>query len=296
MDHATDPDWTLLRSFLAVAETGSLSAAARQLGISQPTLGRHVATLHDSLGSELFTRIPKGLRLTDTGAALVEPARAMQAAARRIALTAAGEQAELAGTVRITASTVTATHHLPPIVARLRREEPRIAVEIVPTDDSRNLLWREADIAVRMYRPAQLDLVARHLGNIPLAPYAAKSYLAGRPRPTADTITDHDWIGHDASTQIIEGFRAAGAEVTRDFFGTRCDDHRTYWALVRAGCGIGFAQTPIGDADPAVERLDLDFPLPTLPLWLVAPEAMRRTPRIRRVWQALEEGLTPLVT
>lgn len=162
-------DWSLVQAFLAVAETGSLSAAARLLGTSQPTLGRQIKQIEQQLGAELFHRQPRGLALTDIGAALVQPASVMRDAVQRIALTAAGRQASLAGTVRITASVSTSALHLPPIIAGIRKLEPQIAIELVPSDDSRNLLYREADIAVRMYRPTQLDLVTQHIGDIELA-------------------------------------------------------------------------------------------------------------------------------
>jgi DNA-binding transcriptional LysR family regulator len=288
-------DWSLVQAFLAVAEAGSLWAAARALGTSQPTLGRHIAAMQDQLGVPLFQRNPKGLSLTETGSALVAPARGMQEAARQMALMAAGQQEDLAGTVRITASVVMAYEHLPAIIARLRRDAPDIAVELVPSDSSRNLLWREADIAVRMYRPTQLDLITKHIGDIQLGAFAAKSYLAGRPRVTPNTFMQHDMVGYDTSTQIVDGFRDAGVPVSRDFFKVRCDDNLAYLALIRAGCGIGFAQRTLAQTDPEIEEVDLGFPLPTLPVWLTAHQAMRQSPRIRRVWDALDDGLRAVV-
>ncbi len=290
-------DWALVQAFLAVAETGSLSAGARQLGTSQPTLGRQIKAIETQLGAELFHRQPRGFALTPTGADLVEPANAMRDAVRQITLTAAGQQARLEGTVRITASVATSAMHLPPIIARIRKLEPQIAIELVPSDDTRNLLYREADIAVRMYRPTQLDLVTQHIGDISLGVFAAKSYLAerGTPRSLAN-ISNHDFVGYDTHLHIIEGMARAGLEVDRDLFKVRCDDHIAYWELVRAGCGIGFAQKNIGLADPLVTELMQDIQIPPLPVWLTAHEAMRQTPRIRRVWELLAEGLRPLVS
>ena len=298
MDNSLDTlDWSLVQAFLAVAETGSLSAAGRLLGTSQPTLGRQIKTIEAQLGAELFYRQPRGFSLTKTGAELVAPARAMQDAVRQIALTAAGQQARLEGTVRITASVAFSVMHLPPIIAGIRRSEPQIAIELVASDDSRNLLYREADIAVRMYRPTQLDLVTQHIGDIPLGIFAAHSYIAERGLPrSVDDLLRHDFVGYDTNTEIIAGFNAAGVPIDRDFFKTRCDDNIAYWELVRAGCGIGFAQAEIGRSDPEVTQIDLALPLPTLPVWLTAHEAMRQTPRIRRVWQLLQEGLRPLVS
>lgn len=289
-------EWSLVQAFLAVAETGSLSAAARQLGTSQPTLGRQIKAIEVQLGAELFHRQPRGFALTGTGAALVGPAQAMRDAVHQITLTAAGQQARLDGTVRITASVATSAMHLPPIIARIRALEPQIAIELVPSDDTRNLLYREADIAVRMYRPTQLELVTQHIGEIELGVFAAQSYLQARGTPqTLDDLPHHDFVGYDTDPDIINGFGEVGIDVDRDFFKVRCDDNIAYWELVRAGCGIGFAQADIGRRDPLVAEIRMGIPLPTLPIWLTAHEAMRQTPRIRRVWDLLAEGLKPLV-
>lgn len=289
-------DWSLIRAFLAVAETGSLSAAARALGASQPTLGRQVKAMETQLGAELFHRRPRGFELTALGAALIEPARAMRASANRIALAAAGQEARLEGTVRITASVAMSLYHLPAIIARIREAEPAIQIELVPSDSSRNLLFREADIAVRMYRPRQLDLVTTHLGDIELGLFGATSYLDRRGRPARqDELLGHDLVGYDTNPAILDGFRAAGIDLSREWFETRCDDHAVYWELVRAGCGLGFAQASVGRGCPDVEEIPIDLDLPTFPVWLTAHEAMRHTPRVRRVWEMLAEGLAPLV-
>jgi DNA-binding transcriptional LysR family regulator len=289
-------DWSLVQAFLLVAETGSLSAAARALKASQPTLGRQIKAMEAQLGADLFRRQPRGLELTETGAALVAPARSMQEAIRQIEMTAAGREAQLEGTVRITASVATSINSLPAIIADIRRAEPAIAIELVPSDDTQNLLWREADIAVRMFRPTQLDLVTQHIGDITLGIFAARSYVARRGLPgSAADILNHDIVGFDRNGGIVDGFRAAGFDVDRNWFKVRCDDNETYWQLVRAGCGIGFAQAHLGRADPQMIEVDLGFPLPVLPVWLTAHQAMRHTPRIRRVWDMLAEGLRPLV-
>lgn len=290
-------DWSLVQAFLAVAETGSLSGAGRMLGTSQPTLGRQIKAIEAQLGAELFHRQPRGFALTQTGAELVAPAKAMRDAVRQITLSAAGQQAELEGTVRITASVATSVMHLPSVIAEIRKREPQIAIELVASDDSRNLLYREADIAVRMYRPTQLDLVTQHIGDIPLGVFAAKSYVADHGIPkTVDEMLAHDFVGYDLDTSILEGFRNFSPDVDRDFFKTRCDDNIAYWELVRAGCGIGFAQRGIGRSDPTMVEIELGLPLPVLPVWLTAHEAMRQTPRIRRVWTLLEASLRPLVS
>lgn len=285
---STAPDWTLLQSFLAVAEAGSLSGAARALGRSQPTLGRHVAEIEAALAVRLFTRSATGLTLTPTGAALVADARAMQAAAAQIALTAAGHEAEVRGTVRLTASRIVAHHLLPPILADLRLAEPGIDIELVASDSSENLLFREADIALRMYRPTQLDVITTHVADLPIALYAARTYLdrVGRPASEADLMR-LDFIGFDRSDLILRTMRSLGHAMKREDFPLRCDDQIIYWNLVRAGCGVGAMQRLIGDDDPLVERLAAAPAMPPLPVWLTAAEALRQTPRIRRVFDHL---------
>jgi DNA-binding transcriptional LysR family regulator len=285
-------DWSLVRGFLAVADTGSLSGAARLLGISQPTLGRQVKTVEAQLGVELFHRRPKGFELTETGAALIEPARAMQEAAYRIALTASGRSASLSGTVRITASLAMSMYHLPNVVADIRRAEPDIQIDLVPSDSTSNLLFREADIAVRMYRPRQLDLVTRHLGDIELGIFGSRLYFERRGRPeTLEDLLSHDFVGYDTKPEILDGFRTAGIKLSRQWFATRCDNDAVYWELVRAGCGLGFVHAGVGRGWPGMEEVELDLLLPRLPVWLTAHEAMRHTPRLRRVWEMLADGL-----
>lgn len=285
------PDWTLIRSFLAVAEAGSLSAAARATGISQPTLGRHIQTIEAQLQVPLFTRIAQGQALTEAGQALLPSARAMQAAAAELALTAKGRSGGIEGTVRITASRVVSHVILPRVLALLREAEPGIQIDLVPSDTTENLLFGEADIALRMYRPTQADLVARHIGDLPLGLYAAKDYLARRGHPTTpEDLMQHDFIGQDRMDQIIRVMRTLGMEVGRSFFPVRCDDPLTYVELIRAGCGLGGILRAVGDADPTLERIDVIPDLPSLPVWLTAAPRLRQSPRLRRVWDALARG------
>lgn len=290
-------DWTLVQAFVAVAEEGSLSGAARRLGTSQPTLGRHIKSLEAAVEAELFRRQPRGLILTEAGVALLTPAKRMRDAARDIALTAAGQGGRLEGTVRVTASIFMAQHMLPRLIAKMRQAEPRIAIELVATDDTENLLFREADIAIRMFRSTQLDIITKHLGDIPLGMFAARSYLdrAGTPATIAEAL-QHQFVGYDRNEQIILGLRDRGINVGREFFGTRCDVHTVYWELIRAGCGIGFGQVTIAKDDDTLVRLLPEIDIDPLPVWIAAHETMRQNPRIRRVWDMLAEGLPPLIS
>lgn len=290
-------DWSLLQSFCAVAREGSLSAAARKLEQSQPTIGRHVKLIEQALGMELFRRVPRGLELTESGLEILPYAEAMEQSAARLRLAAEGRAEDLSGTVRITASVVMSHFILPTALAGLRRDYPEIQIELVPSDATENLIFREADIAVRMYKPEQPDVITRHVADIPIGLYAAKSYLdrTGRPQDVDDFL-HHAVVGFDKSDIIIRLMAGMGLSVGREFFPVRCDNQAVHWQLVRAGCGIGGMQTIIGDADPVVERVLPELVLPALPVWLVAPTALRASPRIRRVWDRLAKTLSEAVS
>ncbi|WP_373050189.1 LysR family transcriptional regulator [Thalassovita aquimarina] len=297
MENLDQTDWALVRSFLAVAEQGSLSAAARQLGLSQPTLGRQIKQMETDLGVTLLIRQPRGFDLTEAGQAILPAARRMQDAMREIALAVAGRDAGTSGTVRITASEIMALNYLPDIVADIRDALPGITIDLVASDRSDNLLFREADIAVRMYQPQQLEIVTRKLGEIQLGVCAATSYLQKHGRPeTVQDMMDHDLVGYDQSELILRGMRDLGWPATRDWFTTRCDDQNAYWQLIRSGCGVGFGQRNMIDADPLVEALDIGVTIPPLSVWLAAPQALRHVPRIAAVWDRLSDGLSPFVS
>jgi DNA-binding transcriptional LysR family regulator len=224
----------------------------------------------------------------------------MAEAAARLSLAAASGDQAMTGTVRITASRVVAHHLLPPIIASLRWTEPGIDIELVPSDTSENLLFREADIALRMYRPTQEGTFARHVADLPTALYAARSLLDAFGRPSnIDDLMALDFVGFDRDDLILRLMAEFGIHKQREDFPVRCDDQIVYWNLVRAGLGVGGMQCAIGDTDPLVERIAPFVPLPPLQIWLAASEALRRTPRIRRVWDHLASeipGGQPLPT
>jgi DNA-binding transcriptional LysR family regulator len=296
MDTSADPlDWVLLQSFAAVGEYGSLSAAARATGTSQPTMSRHIADLEARIGARLFERTRTGLDLTPAGARLMAHAREMAGAAARLSLAAAGQDDQLAGSVRITASEIVATFHLPPILTALRIAEPQIETELVASDRSDNLLRREADIAVRMYRPDQPDVIAKKIGTLTIGMFAARSYIERRGMPEYVTdILAHDVIGFDRSTQIIDGFAQAGHAIDRDFFAFRCDDQVVCWQMMAAGFGIGFSQVGLGESDPRLVRILPERTFGSLPVWLVAHAELKAAPRIRRVYDFLAEHIPPV--
>ncbi|CAN7163778.1 LysR family transcriptional regulator [Mesorhizobium sp. LjNodule214] len=288
----TDIDWNLIKSFVTVAETGSLSAAARKLAASQPTLGRHIAEVEQALGVTLFRRGRRGYALTEAGSTLYERGRAVSEQASAFSLLALGSVEAIEGTVRIAASEVVAAYVLPEMTARLGVEEPGIEVEIVASNQVENLLRRDADIAIRMVKPAQNELVARKVTDIPLCLCAASSYLERRGWPLEPgDLVGHDLIGFDRSDEIIRGFTQFGISLTRNAFRFRTDNQIVLWEAVRAGNGIGFGQGPLIDRDPLVETVLPELTLPVLPVWLAMHRDVRSSVRIRRVADFLYEEL-----
>ena len=289
----TDLDWTLLQSFVAVNEHGSFSAAARATKSSQATLSRHISTLEHQLDARLFDRTVGGTHLTARGMDVLQHVTDMADAAGRLSLAVEGKETAISGTVRITASTIVSTYQMPRILADLRVQEPEIDIELVSSNRTENLLRREADIAVRMYRPTQADIYARKLGEYRLGIYAAHSYLERRPAPvTWKEILDHDVIGSDHGELLIEGFKRFGMNVDREFFVFRSDDVVVCWNMVMEGYGLGFNQVQIGDAEPKVARIELPGEIGSLPVWLVAHSELKTSPRVRRVFDFLAEKLT----
>ncbi|WP_366655124.1 LysR family transcriptional regulator [Fodinicurvata sp. EGI_FJ10296] len=292
-------DWHLIRSFVAVAEAGSLAAAAQRIGISQPSLGRHIDAMEAATGLTLFVRGRDGMRLTEAGMTLIDDARAMAADAERLALKAAGQSADPTGTVRITASQVVATCILPGIIADLVRAEPGIEIELVASNTVENLLSRDADIAVRMARPAQDDLIARKVNDMAIGAFARADYLACHGVPADwprnwDALSSHCIVGYDRSDLIVRAMADMGISASRRDFRLRTDDQVVNWELVKAGAGIGFASVFVARQSPGMRRLWPDLPIPALPMWLASHRDLRTSLRIRRVMDFLADALTAL--
>ena len=287
------PDWALLQSFGSVVAHGSLSAAARQDGASQPTLSRHIAQLEEALGYQVLRRTTAGIELTPEGTALAEHVQKMGEAAA--VLTQPQTGSSLKGTVRITASQIVATFILPQILTQMHQKHPDIQFELVASDETDNLLRREADIALRMYRPTQSDVIAKKVTELELGAYAATSYLKRRGTPqTMLEIARHDVIGYDRSELILKGMRQFGVHATRDFFSFRSDDQVVCWQMVLAGYGIGFNQVTIGDNDPRVQRIAKDTPIGQMPIWLTAHSGLKTNPRVRVIFDALADEIQQL--
>ena len=289
----TEPDWSLWRSFGAVVEHGSLSAAARALGLSQPTLGRHVEAQEAALGTVLFERTLSGLKPTETALRLYEPVEAARNALAEAAMRAEGTTSALSGSVRITSSTVMCHYVLPELLYDLRQAFPQVAIELVPSESAESLLLREADIAVRMFRPTQLELITRKLGEIPIVATAHERYIAQRGAPArVEDLVQHDLVGFDRSDLLIAAARRMGFALSRSDFVVRTDSQTNMFALIRAGLGIGFAQEPLVEKTPGLRKLLPGFNPPPLEVWLTTHKELFTSRRIRAIYDRLGEGLT----
>jgi DNA-binding transcriptional LysR family regulator len=288
--------WELYRSFLSVLIEGSLSGAARALGVAQPTVGRHVAALEKSLGIALFTRSQIGLMPTEAALSLRSYAEAMQSTAAALERAAASQGTGVRGTVRVTASDVIGVEVLPPIIASLRDEHPDLVLELVLTDRMQDLLRREADIAVRMARPRQELLVARRVGQIDLGLHAHQRYLSrhGTPNTMAD-LANHALIGFDQTTAFIRSAAKGLSGWRREAFAMRTDNNLAQLALIRSGAGIGVCQAAIARRDGSIVRLfPRHFSL-QMDTWITMHENLRNSPRCRVAFDALVKGLQQYV-
>jgi DNA-binding transcriptional LysR family regulator len=286
-------DWNRARAFLVTAEEGSLSAAARALGMTQPTLGRQVTALEKELDVVLFERVGLGLILTPSGLELVEHVRAMGDAASRVSLTASGQSQSIKGNVCITASEVYAVFILPPIIKKLRQLEPKISIEIIATNTTSDLRRREADIAIRNFRPTQPELIAKKIKDVSARLYATPEYLKqiGEPKQPVD-LSRADFISFDSTDELMNGLNAIGLNLQKQNFPLLTEHFIAHWELVKQGLGIGIMPEEIGDAEPLLARV-----LPTLkpiefPIWLTAHRELNTSRRIRMVFDLLASELS----
>lgn len=290
-----DFDWSRARAFLAAARDGSFSAAARALGVAQPTIGRQIAALEEELGVTLFERVGKGLELTTAGLDLVEHVRAMEDAALRVSLTAAGQAGALEGIVCVTASEVISAYLLPPIVARIRAAHPRIELELIASNLTQDLQRREADIAVRSYRPRDPELVATKIQDGFARLYAAPSYLErlGHPRTPKD-LSNVEIFGFDRTDMMINGLERLGLRVTTKNFPIVTSNHVVQWELAKQGLGVCVMMEEIGEPEPRVRRVLDDLPPLPIPMWLTCHRELHTSRRMRVVFDLLAEGLRAL--
>jgi DNA-binding transcriptional LysR family regulator len=283
--------WDDQRAFLAVLEEGSLSAAARRLGLTQPTVRARVAALEQALGVRLFTRSVHGLAPTEQARALGASARAMANASDAFVRAACDGLGEAAGTVRISVSEFVGVEVLPAMLARLYAQHPRITIELELSNDSADLLGQEVDIAVRMHPPRHAALVARKVAPIPLGFFAHRDYLArrGTPALVAD-LSRHAMIGPDRNRADRAIAAAVLPGIAPADFVLRTDSHPAALAAARAGLGIAVAQVAVGQADPVLERVLPELLVAALDTWIVTHEDLRALPRVHAVFGFLADA------
>jgi DNA-binding transcriptional LysR family regulator len=286
-------DWNQARAFLVTAEEGSYSAAARASGTTQPTIGRQVTALEEELGVVLFERVGRGLTPTPTALELVEHARAMAEAALRLSRVAAGQSVSLEGPICISAGEVTAAHVLPPIVAQIRALHPGIKIEILATNQVSDLGRREADIALRSFRPSQPNLVARKVRQDTAYLYATPGYLESIGDPTTlEALGRAEFVAFDETDVFMNGLNAMGLRLTRQHFPWVSASQQVQWALITQGSGIGVMMQAIGDADRRVVRVLPELVSFPVALWLTSHREVRTSRRVRVVFDALAQALS----
>ena len=281
-------DWSLIRSFLAALDHGSLLGAARALNSSQPTIGRHIAELESQLDVVLFERTGRGLLPSEVALRLADSARVMESGALQLARSVSVAQTGISGTIRLSASQPVACVLLPPVLARMRLALPEVQVELVVSNAVSNLLRREADIALRMVQPDQSTLIAKRIGKVTLGAYASRDYLRrrGTPKQPAD-LALHELVGADKSDAILQGFASFGLPLQRENFALRTDDLMAYLEAVRAGLGVGFLADYVARADNALVPILPMLKIPPIPMWLAVHREIRTSRRIREVYDFL---------
>ncbi|WP_306258964.1 LysR family transcriptional regulator [Pararhizobium sp. IMCC21322] len=284
--------WDLIRTFQSVAQTGSLSAAARALQLTQPTIGRHIDLLEDALNVSLFIRGREGMQLTPKGADLIESAKQMGSAATGFARHASGLDEDISGVVRISANEVFGVLILPRMLPEFLDNNPGIEIELVVDNSATNLTQRDADVAIRMFRPKQNDLVARKIAELPLGLYAHHNYLSkyGVPK-TLSELHAHRLIGFDRETSLIDASRTVGAVFTPEDFALRCDNILTHIEAIRSGVGIGVTHQGLADQWKDVDQVLPDIALPNLELWIACHSEVRHNKRLRKVMDFLGSKL-----
>ncbi|GAA6199835.1 LysR family transcriptional regulator [Aquicoccus sp. SU-CL01552] len=286
-------DWNQARAFLVTAEEGSLSAAARALGMTQPTLGRQVAALEERLGVQLFDRTGRALQLTEAGLELLEQVRHMGEAAGQFSLIATGQSEAIEGHVTITAGDITAALILPPALIRLSREAPGITVEVVASNEVQNLRRREADIAIRHLRPDQPDLIARKLRQEEARCYATGAYLARYGEPTdPGNLNGAYFAAFEPLGRFVTEMQARGLVLSRDNVRVSSASGMVLLEMIRRGEAIGVLTPTIAAHVPGARPILPGFtPIP-VPSWLVSHRELRTNRRIRLVFDLLVEELS----
>lgn len=284
-------DWSFIKDFLAVAEAGSLSGASRRLKVSQPTLSRRISELEESLGATLFLRTPKGLLLTETGEGILADARVMEETALAIERRADAGREALDGAVRVSCTEGLGTHWLPHKLAAFHKSYPRLLIEILVDNRALNLVRREADIALRMFRPEQPDLVAKKIGRVTLGMYATASYLAehGTPRRIAD-LKSHFHVGFDEAMTVRDDIQNLERLFMRDRIIHRSNSFIGQLRAAANGIGLAMVDCFLADPSPDLVRVLPDKLNYDMDVWLVTHAEIGRSARIRAVFDFIADS------
>lgn len=286
-------DWNRARAFLVTAEEGSLSAAARALDMSQATLGRQVSQLEVELGVSLFVREARGLMLTTNGLELLEFVRAMGEAASRLSLVAFGKSQNIEGNISLSATEDTAIFVLPSIVKRLYSIHPRIQVEIIASNEETDLLRREADIAIRGFRPTQGDLIARKVKPVTASYYATPEYIASIGNPTElEQLGTANFVGFETSNEMIQRLSQMGLQLTQKNFPFLSANRLVQWELVKQGLCIGIFADEAGKAEAGLTKVLPNEQPYEGEIWLVAHRELRINRRVKTVYDFLVDELS----
>lgn len=285
-------DWSQVRAFLATAEEGSLSAAARALGQTQPTLSRQVTALETQLGVTLFERGPRTMILTESGREMLVHARAMRDSAMKLSFIASGQSEEISGEVSITSTDLFAVHTMPPILRTLREAHPSLRIHVLTSNQLQDLTRRDADIAIRHTRPEQTELIGKQVGTIDAYLYAHKSYLdrKGRPETPAD-LAELDFIGFEAASVVLPVLSSMGLPVSEANLPITTTSGPLYLELVKSGLGISILTRDAVKAVEGMEKVFSDAEPIEVPVWLVTHRELRTSRKIRVVFDAIAEGL-----
>ena len=279
-------DWDDLRLFLAVARAGSLSGAARELGVNHSTVFRRMNGFEERLGVRLFERLPSGYVLTPAGEETREAALRIEDEVATLGRKVSGQDLRLSGTIRITTIDMLALGLLPRHLAAFRAAYPGIELEVHLTNAALDLGRREADVALRVGNEPPEALIGRRVGRLAFAVYGSSEYCASRPDVP---LKRHEWIGLESEHAPLARRFAKFLPDMKTIF--RANSIAASIAAAQAGIGLAVLPCGLADPDPGLRRVaDLpdDF---ALDLWLLTHEDLRRTARIRAFMDFLAEAI-----
>jgi DNA-binding transcriptional LysR family regulator len=298
MDSLQTASWDWIKSFVAVAEHGSVLAAAQHLQTNPATVSRQIAALEKSMSLELFVRSRQGMKPTLPAMQFLEPARAMHAAMYKLSLGAASKDEKVQGLVRISVSVSLAHFVLPELLDVFRSQHSGIQFEVTATDSVSNLSQREADIAIRLMQPEQQDLIAKRVGYLSTGLYASQRYVSRRGVPTMDpnSLIQHDFLDVAPQNPLRAGFTKAGFSQINQRIICATSDHASAWQMLRAGLGIGSGLAIVAERDSQIVSVLPEASLPKFPVWLVTHRELKTQARLRLVMDYLAQALKSLVT